>query len=47
MNWDEMLRRLGVIRGVGDLEYGVEGLRALGVARLGLECDDISALHSS
>lgn len=43
MNGDEVLRRLGTLRGIEDVEYAAEGVRAAGVARLFLGCDDIVA----
>lgn len=42
-----MLRRLGMLRGIEDAEYVAEGVRAAGVARLFLGCDDIASLFSS
>ena len=39
-----MLRRLGVLRGNEDVEYVAEGVRAAGVARLCMDCDDIFEL---
>lgn len=42
-----MLRRLGMLRGIEDVEYVAEGVRAAGVARLFLGCDDIASLYSS
>lgn len=47
MNWDEVLRRLGTLRGIEDVEYVADSVRAAGVAGLFLDCDDIAALHSS
>lgn len=44
MSRDELMRRLGVLLDIEDVEDGTEGVRTAGVGRLCMDCDDIFAL---